>query len=126
MLGEERGSSTWKTQERYKKDLIQIRWTLPLEAGCSGQGAAAAIESLEQRNHYLNIIAETVTWLKDSALAQCDGPREELTCKRLDVELRGGEANFWQREFKITQKAYSELQQQLIDSCNSIASQLRD
>ena len=126
MLGEEQGSSAWKIQERYKKDLIQVGWTLALEAGRLGQGAAAAIESLEQRNYYLNTIAETAMQLKDNALAQCNELQEELACKHLDAELRGREANFWQREFEITQKAYSELQQQLIDSCNSIASWLRD
>ena len=87
---------------------------------------ATTIESLEQRNYYLNIIAETAMQLKDSALAQCDELQEELACEYLNVELHSGEADFWQREFEIMQKGYSELQQQLIDSCNSIASWLRD
>ena len=86
----------WKIQEQYKKDLIQVGWTLALEAGQLGQGAAATIESLEQRNYYLYTIAETMTWLKDNTLAQCNELWEELACKCLDAELCGREANFWQ------------------------------
>jgi hypothetical protein len=128
MLREERGSSAWKTQERFEKDLIQIGWTLAIEAGRSGQGAAAAIESLEQRNYYLQTHAECMTRLRDKAIEQCEELREELACERLDVELRGGEADFWLRQFDDAQKAHSDLQQYLIDNCICMTptSRLRD
>ena len=74
----------------------------------------------------MNTIVETVTQLKNNALAQYNELQEELACKCLDAELHGREADFWQREFEIMQKVYSELQQQLIDSCNNITSWLRD
>jgi hypothetical protein len=128
VLGEEQGSSAWKIQERYEADLIQLGWALAVEAGRLGQGAAATIQSLEQRNYYLQTRAECIKRLRDEALEQCEELREELECERLDVELRSGEADFWLRQFKDAQKAYSDLQQYVAENSNGIAntSALRD
>jgi hypothetical protein len=121
VLGEEQGSSAWRIQERYEEDLIQIGWALAIEAGRSGQGAAAAIETLEQRVYYLQTHAECMRRLRDEALERCKELREELACERLDVELRGGEADFWLRQFKDAHDAYADLQQYVVENSNYIA-----
>jgi len=88
-------SSTWKVCDKYKQELIHLRWDLAHEAGNDSQKDAKTIEVLAHQNYQLTLQVEVLRHENAHATAKHRDLLEKLDCEHLDASLCGGEADFW-------------------------------
>ena len=119
-------SSAWDVRDKYEQDLIRLGWDMAHEGGRLPQPVTDAVGAVEQRVHRLNLQLGILKKLNERASEQYNEILQELEDDRLDLSLRGWEAEFWHDQYKYLQERYKVLEERVLERQPSIMSLLEN